>query len=199
MKMLMKCCLALFVLLQSSCATEALYDPVNTSDRLGGYLISADRENFVILGEKYHYIAPLSQELANITRWDKQAMLAVDPGSFRLNDHENVHIRFNLSVATASVTEEDQQFLQANGFEIEQAKLIYRASIDGQYYLAGNVSNTRAFSKKYTVNIIKERNPIIKAALTPVTVAVDGVMVLGVVALFSVFCITAELTGQCMM
>jgi len=197
--MALKLCLALFALLQSSCATQSLYEPVNTSDRIGGYLVSADRENLVIIGEKYHYIASLNQALANIIGWDKQTILAVDHGSFRLNDHENVHIRFNLSVATESVTEEELEFLVANGFELEQSKLIYRASLDGNYYLAGNVSNTRTFSKKYTVNIIKDRNPIIKAALTPITVAVDGVLVLGFVALFSVFCITADLSGhQCM-
>ena len=183
----------LLCLAQVGCATQALHRQTTTegSEEIKSFLITQDGQKLIIAGEEHHFIFPLEQPLKSLLTWQGRAKLTPSFDDFNIEEGQKIHGYYTLQAKIAQLTDSEQTFLRQHSFKPNNTgdQLEYSSSIDGTRYLAGHVKvpQTAYFQHPYTIKITEPEGPeakIGKIALTPITLAVDGVTaVLGGVVL----------------
>ena len=191
---------ALVILLcvaQFGCATQALHRQTTTtrSENLKSFLITQDAQTLIIAGEEHHFIFPLGQPLKTLLTWQGRAKLTPSFQNFEVDKGQTISGYYTLQAQITQLDTTEQAFLRQQGFKPNAAgdQLAYSADIKGTRYLAGSVKvpQTAYFRQPYRIDVTEPEGAgeaIGKLALTPVTLAVDGVsMVLGGVVLIPLF------------
>jgi hypothetical protein len=177
--------LAVLCLSQFSCATQALYrdSSVNGTEKIRSFLVTEDRHTLVIAGESHHFIFPLGEPLRSVLMWNGRDKLEPTFRNFIVDNNQTITGEYTLRADLARLSAQDQQFLRQKGFQVSGNGLEYSSSIRGTRYLASHVKlpQTAYFPHPYMINIQQPESDFDKAAkiaVTPVTLAVDGVGVL---------------------
>lgn len=173
-------------LTQFACATHALHssNSVSRTENINSFLITEDGHTLIIAGDEHHFIFPLGEPLKSLLTWPGRGKLQPSFTNFEVNAGQSIQGHYTLSVDLAQVTAAEQQFLHQQGFApAGYGKLAYEADIKGTRYFAGSVRvpQTARFRQPYPLKVREPEGApeqLAKLALTPVTLAVDGVTVL---------------------
>jgi len=161
------------------CATNALHSSKNVStEKINSFLITQDKSTLVVAGEEHHFIFPLNEPLKSVLQWSGRTKLNPTFDKFTVNAGQGVSGR--LSADVGKLTVEEHQFLTQRGFSQQGNTLAYSANIQGTRYLAGNVKvpQTAFFRQPYELTVVAPdgvADTAAKIALTPLTLAADGV------------------------
>jgi hypothetical protein len=184
--------------LMTGCVTDALYDKQfsNYTDTFSSVLISTDHKTLAVLSSRYHYVFNASQGLALMLTSSTHKNITAQIYDFTLTKENAISGRVELCLpATASAA--DITSVTANGFTKynEHSPQYCKAyALEGVRYKAGKtmVSQTYQLNQSYTVNVKAEDSHLargVKIALTPITIAADGVVAIAAVPFIAVYVI----------
>lgn len=185
--------LIMICLLLSSCTTDLLQRK-SYKETFQNFLITEDNKQLVILGEKYHYIFPLDNNLKRIITWKHVNLLNLELSYLHVKQDNSIYVSFDLKAKKDGLTAEQIKWLNGKGF-IEYLRdrsvVELRSKINGKRYskeedVNYTNKNLEKFSKKYKVTInedLTKSDKIARAPLTPIAVAADLTLFAGIIAL----------------
>lgn len=191
--------LLLVILVQAGCLTATLdRDFKYTQESLRGFYFSSDEKTLAVIGEKYHYLFPLDASIKQVLNWDERAKVKANFSQFILLRNSKVAGTYTIRVNKNDIDEPNQTSLKAIGFADENADLVLNGKMEGTYYSSNNVVKAQSFSHYHEITLAQEtRVPLpVKIALTPITVAADGVLLLGGAQFLGLFCAEREIGGK---
>lgn len=172
----------------SGCITTALHRDTSYAERIQGVLISADKRSLVVVGAQYHYVfdAPV-QVAAALDPLLQPAIAAATFQGFRVSGDNRIQGRLILQTR-GDASPAQLQAARWAGFQDRGGQLVAEALMTGQRYAARNEMPLplQKLNRDYHVYITEEASDaqrVLKAAVTPVTVAADGVLFIGAVVL----------------
>lgn len=191
--------LLLVILVLSGCLTATLDREFKyTKERISGFYISSDEQTLAVIGDNYHYLFPLQASIKQVLNWDERAKVKANFSQFILLRNSKVAGTYTLRVNKNDIDEPNQTSLKAIGFTDENADLVLNGKMEGIYYSSNNVVKAQSFSHYHEITLAQEsRVPLpVKIALTPITVAADGVLLLGGAQFMALFCAEREIGGK---
>ncbi|WP_175873849.1 hypothetical protein [Burkholderia sp. BCC0397] len=184
----------------SGCFTPKLYKNDAYSEYVSAFMMTEDGKKLVVLGTRYHYIFDLPAQLRPVLLSGyRKSVRSTFEGFHASGGSVTGHYRI---VLPKDASDDDRRAASADGFASEPAGLVLEGDIDGKRYSTeGFVEKDKAaaqpFNRPYSV-YIKESPSVVGMGLrilaTPITVAADGVLVLGGIVLvpFAVIAIQAN-------
>ncbi|NTZ04309.1 hypothetical protein [Burkholderia metallica] len=184
----------------SGCFTPKLYKNDAYSEHVSAFMMTEDGKKLVVLGTRYHYIFDLPAQLRPVLLSGYRKSVRTTFAGFHASGGSVTgHYRI---VLPKDASDDDRRAASADGFASEPAGLVLEGDIDGKRYSTeGFVEKDKAaaqpFNRPYSV-YIKESPSVVGMGLrilaTPITVAADGVLVLGGIVLvpFAVIAIQAN-------
>ncbi|WP_175821942.1 hypothetical protein [Burkholderia sp. BCC0419] len=184
----------------SGCFTPKLYKNDAYSEYVSAFMMTEDGKKLVVLGTRYHYIFDLPAQLRPVLLSGyRKSVRTTFEGFHASGGSVTGHYRI---VLPKDASDDDRRAASADGFASEPAGLVLEGDIDGKRYSTeGFVEKDKAaaqpFNRPYSV-YIKESPSVVGMGLrilaTPITVAADGVLVLGGIVLvpFAVIAIQAN-------
>lgn len=179
--------LMLFIIL-TGCATHSLWQWGSKrpnklyKEVVASVLVPLDRKQIVVIGDQYHYIFEVPEDLVNVLDKPRaeRERLEVQLGTFYVQED--------------SVVVGDVLIANAKGESTlsKAERTVFKARIQGLRYGARkeNSKFPVTLSRKYLVRV-SEREPdklrTVKLLLSPVTLASDGAVIMGVTALFPIW------------
>lgn len=181
----------------SGCTTASLLkesteDTVDYQrEKVSGFFASVDGKKLVVLGTDYHYVMDQIGDLPQVLQSPLKPRLNAEFSYFDL-DHDN-HVFGQVTLQLkGKVSDAERQQLQMEGFECkgfqeEVWTKVYK--VRGTRYLAKGFelpASVSKFNHDYEIIVRESHSPGVKRAmvlLTPVTLAMDGVLVLGGIVL----------------
>ncbi|MBN3726009.1 hypothetical protein [Burkholderia sp. Ac-20379] len=177
-------------LLLSACITPQLFKDDHYTETVSRFMITADGKQLVVLGEQYHYIFALPDTLRAVLMSRYRESLKSSFFGFRVEgDAITGHYSTEL-LANAPVDE--QQAATRDGFKSAHGKLSLEGELEGKRYTTSSFTqglSAQSFNHPYKVYIREALSPAamgLRLLATPVTVAADGVLLLGGVLLLPV-------------
>lgn len=189
-----KSTMASFVFLTfSGCATEQLFKPVEYTEKVNSLMASADKKTLVILTEKFHYIFDSQENLLAIIGSALHSKINGEIGHFKIDSNNTATGGVKLFIVdklTDSELEEAKKF----GFTKTGYKdsLVLEVKLVGRRYDANGVypkAPVNTLNKEYVIYVTAEQSRLektLKAPLTPITLAIDGTLVIAAIPLFLV-------------
>lgn len=177
------------VLPLSGCFTARLHEDTYYWEKLKGVFISNDKQTLVIIGAKYHYI--LEAPPAILAALDPMLHSSISSARFDsfVVDGDNKMTGIVTLDTSNELSEVQKRYAKAAGFrENGSYNLIAKVPIHGARYQAKPLRQLteEKLNKEHFVSI-KELPSISETArriaMTPVSVAADGALVLGVIIL----------------
>lgn len=185
----------------SGCFTPKLYKDDAYSEEVSGFMITEDGKKLVVLGTRYHYIFDLPAQLRPVLQSGYRKSLRTTFAGFHASGGSVTgHYRI---VLPKNASEDDRQAAAADGFAAAPAGLVLEGDIDGKRYstegfAAQDKAAAQPFNRPYSVSI-KESPSVVGMGLrilaTPITVAADGVLVLGGIVLVPFAAIAIQASG----
>ncbi|MDR0243065.1 MAG: 5-formyltetrahydrofolate cyclo-ligase [Burkholderia sp.] len=159
-------------------------------ETLSAFLISADGKKLVVIGKQYHYIFDVPPALAVNLTAPYRPKLYTDFYDFETHgDSISGHYVLRLSREDAPPGSALRERALADGFKDKRFELTESGTISGKRYQPNDVTPSsipQAFNHEYDVKVI-ERPSVLgkgaKLALSPITFAADGALMLLGVAL----------------
>lgn len=184
--------------LMTGCVTEALHDQKfsNYTDTFSSVLISTDHTTLAVLSSRYHYVFNANQGLALLLTSKAHKNIRAQIYDFTLTRDNAVSGRVDLCLdATASAA--DITTVITNGFTNDNGRssqYCKRYTLAGVRYKAGKamVSEAYQLNQTYSVNVNADDSRLVqgvKLALTPITIAADGVVAIAAVPFIAVYII----------
>jgi hypothetical protein len=178
---------SLTVLSVSGCFTPMLYEARPYNETASSFLVTEDGSRLVVLGEQYHYIFDdISPSLKGIllSPLNLRTVVAATLANFYVNSDNVVTGDYSLLLSAEASDEQRKSAIRA-GFVPPDLSL--EGHLKGVRYSAENfpfsAAQTQLFAHRYTAIVRAERSKTAKILLTPVTIAADGVLILGGTAL----------------
>jgi hypothetical protein len=182
---------SLALLSSTGCVTKKLYETLETHDTQYdetalSFLVTEDGSKLVVLGEKYHYIfSDISPSLTQVLGSQLRTVVAADLANFRVRRDNVVTGDYTLHLSEQASDEQRRSAAEA-GFVVPGLTL--PGHLKGVRYSAEGFPSppeTQRFTRPYVVSITEDAESKLaaKIMLTPLTVAADGVIVLGAVVL----------------
>ena len=188
----------------SGCVTAALHEDRSYAERLQGVLMSADKQSLVVVGGQYHYVfAAPAQVVAALDPSLQPAIEAAGFQGFRVGLDNRIQGTLVLRVKRDASPAQLQAARQA-GFVDRGGQMMVEVGMYGERYAVRNDAPLplQKLNRDYYVRITEEDSAptkIAKAAMTPVTLAADGVLLLGAVVLMPLwlpFMIVSQCCGR---
>ena len=171
-------------ILASGCLTSELYKLKKESfnEELRGFLITQDQKQVILIGQRYHYIFPMDNDLKNILAWPNRSKLRATRLSFVISKNNVINGTYLLKNENA-LSDDDKSLLLANDFKVRS---------NGDYYFVGRLSQgtvyepgkfqlpeVQSFKRPYYLNITYDYatsgQTLTKVLVTPLAVAADGI------------------------
>ncbi|ONT14175.1 hypothetical protein A8E38_09765 [Burkholderia cenocepacia] len=185
----------------SGCFTPKLYKNDAYSEHVSAFMMTEDGKKLVVLGTRYHYIFDLPAQLRPVLLSGyRKSVRTTFEGFHASGGSVTGHCRI---VLPKDASDDDRRAASADGFASEPAGLVLEGDIDGKRYSTeGFVEKDKAaaqpFNRPYSV-YIKESPSVVGMGLrilaTPITVAADGVLVLGGIVLVPFAAIAIQANG----
>ena len=176
-------------LMTSGCATRSLWQPPNgETENVSSVWISADNKALVFVGDTYHYIFDAPTPIAWALRTPHQRWVKASLDAFKADRNGVMTGNYRLFLDTQA-GEDSRRDALAAGFERRDNSVLAEGALKGRRYLAGDIKlphTQRALNQTYRVHIDVEpslADQARKVALTPLTVLVDGTVVLATIPL----------------
>jgi hypothetical protein len=171
----------------TGCFTLGLHERIkydaSYAEEVTSVLMTEDGKKLVFIGDKYHYIfdAPVGLLYSLSSSFRKSLFASFKEFRVDINDRITGNVTISLD---ESASQEDKDAAIESGFDQRPASPVLEFSLQGKRYYAGGVATDRVGYKlnyNYKVGVLEERSSLEKAALTamtPITVAADGVLIL---------------------
>ncbi|WP_419688919.1 hypothetical protein ACN22W_18575 [Burkholderia theae] len=185
----------------SGCFTPKLYEDDAYSEDVSGFMITKDGKKLVVLGTRYHYIFDLPAQLRPVLQSGYRTSLRTTFIGFHASGGSVTgHYRI---VLPKDASDDDRQAAAADGFTSAPAGLVLEGDIGGKRYstegfAAQDKAATQPFNRPYSIYVKQSPSALgmgLRILATPVTVAADGVLVLGGVVLVPVALVVLEAQG----
>lgn len=186
------------------CITSILHADHKYEETVSSVLIASDGKSLALLGDKYHYILDTPEELTSTLNSPLRKKLEAHIGTVKIDKHNNIDAWLSLNEGEHFTAADRDAALQL-GFEPDyEKKLKLSYDLTGKRYRAGKFqppSNLLQLDKTYSVEIVAEQlttETLVRAPLTPITVAADGAVLMGTVMLLPVLIpllVTAYVNG----
>lgn len=186
--------------LLSGCVTSSMLKSATNDfnvyrEYIDSVLISADEKQLVVLGTQYHYVVPAPEELVHVLNSDIRQVMFADFSSTTVTANDELHCFMDLYASPTLETEKIQ--LLALGFkaagEPDARKMKLSFGLCGKRYSAIDkidLPSTYRLNKTYEVSVLEENKKLLKTVgavlVSPVTLAADGVLLLGGIVLFPI-------------
>lgn len=168
------------------CATSSMYEDKYYYEPVKSILVSQDGTKLVVLGPDYHYIFATPNGLVEVLKSSIKDKIQASFNGFVIEHDGSIHGSVTLSLKRDHSPEVGQA-AEALGFDAKRHDVTYKLA--GDRYRAKEqlaISTSYQLNKEYSV-YIRDKGSYAKQALkiaaTPITVAADGVVVLGVIIL----------------
>ena len=197
--LLLRILLALAIVLQASCATQALNSKYSyTPEHIGGFYITADEKTLAVIGEKYHYLFPLRADLKYVLGWNERSKIRASFGAFELLPEGKVAGSYSLLVAAKDIDEDTRNVLRGVGFTESKGELRLDGKLVGSYFQPADTGPLEHFSHPYPVTLKRDTElpTAVRVPLTPVAIAADGAMYIGGAVLLSLYCGGSSIAGK---
>jgi hypothetical protein len=183
----------------SGCVTAKLYRSLAPSeyDEVAlSFLVTEDDAKCVVLGSRYHYIFDITPSLRHVLTSSLRTAVDGELLNFYVRRNNVVTGDYKLSLRPGASDEQRQSAIDAGfdtgktaGLDSDQTAVpVLTGHLEGIRYSAEGfrATGTREFTHPYVVKIT-EQEPgsrlAAKILLTPIAVAADGALVLGLMAL----------------
>jgi hypothetical protein len=152
---------------------------------LTAFLITQDGKKLVVLGKRYHYIFDLPPQLRTAMTSSYRPKLHAAFNDFEAQG-DKISGRYTLMLQYADAPRDSDVRARAlaDGFEDEDYRLSESGPISGLRYMPrplDGAETPQAFNSEYKVQVTEKPTPdgkAVKLALSPITVAADGAIVL---------------------
>ena len=203
-----KLCLSIVFIctILSSCTTKVWRDKSYT-ETFQNFLVSNDGSQLVIVGNKFHYIFPVEEELKSILFSDQREGIHPKFSSYKLYNNNGIKGKYKFLYSMKNKPAEDIVWLKKNGFKYlnnpnhKYDVYIYEGLLDGTRYAAKeSIGDEHKLSNLYSVSVVESASSsknIGKILATPVTVAADGALTIGTIGLLTGYSLLKILTGNC--
>jgi hypothetical protein len=184
----------------SACVTPKLFNDKEYTEKIMSFMITADDKKLVVIGERYHYIFDMPDGLLPVLKADYRKILNSSFYNFHVHDSA-VDGRYDLTLPQSASAEDKQQAI-ADGFKVDPfGNIRFEGEIQGTRYSAADFEQkltAQPFNQNYTVGVTETLSTIdkgVRMLATPVTVAADGVLMLGGVLLIPVVLVSLHRHG----
>lgn len=177
----------------SGCATQYVWEDVKDRHYVEtprAFMISEDKAKLVVFSDDYHYIFELSETLETSLDAELHEYVFAQFDHFTVDAMRNVEGTYSVQIKKGAPLEIRKRAIE-KGFSLdpEALALTRKGSLSGKRYHANNVKpakSTISPNRDYRINVTE--NPSLARTagtvmITPVTVAVDGALAIGTVAL----------------
>jgi len=169
------------------CLTQKLYEKHEYEETALSFLVTEDGSKVVVVGEKHHYIFhDITPSLKQILTGPLRKVVAASLSNFYVRRDNVVTGDYTISLVPEASDEDRRRAIDA-GFVTPELTL--SGHLEGTRYSAEGfppLAKTQEFTRPYVVSI-REQDSSSRLAgkilLTPITVAADGILILGGVAL----------------
>ncbi|KVN32186.1 hypothetical protein WT11_19955 [Burkholderia stagnalis] len=185
----------------SGCFTPKLFDDKQYTEGVSRFMITEDGRKLVVLGERYHSIFDMPDKLRPVLMSHYRKSLRSSFYGFHV-DGDAVTGAYHTTLPK-DASADDRQAAIADRFKERTDSLSLGGQIGGKRYSADGFEQkpdaaAQPFNRHYTVAIRESLSPVdkgIRLLATPVTVAADGVLVLGGILLVPVVAIAIQANG----
>lgn len=185
----------------SGCFTPKLYEEGGYHEDVSGFMVTEDGKKLVVLGARYHYIFDLPDQLRRVLLSDYRKSLRSSFYAFHASG-SSVTGHYS-TVLPNDASAEDRQAAAADGFTIRNNNFELDGEVSGKRYstegfAAQHKVVAQPFNKPYSAYIRESPSVVgmgLRILATPVTVAADGVLVLGGVLLLPVAYVVIQSNG----
>lgn len=181
-------------LLSSCTTTTGLFEDRQYSERIDSFFISEDREQLIVVGEKYHYIFPVDKPFGEFlasperSEYAEHLNVTIESAKVDANNNASVHI----SVKNNSVTS-TLRAKTIDGVEVYERKQVPTYSLTrdllGKRYRAKErLPAEYRFNQTYVINVsesLSAAEVMARAPLTPVTMIIDAGKVIYAIGLLT--------------
>ncbi|WP_175813713.1 hypothetical protein [Burkholderia contaminans] len=169
--------------------TAMLFEDGQYEETVDRFLVSEDGKKFVVLGTKYHYILDMPEHLGAVLASPYRKSINASLYGF-VAQGSKISGKFSLRLHRSDMTEEDRDRALEDGFtKLGSVDLEMKGALAGSRYLADGFAQGKAwssFTHSYKIQVtdrITSAGKAVRVLATPVTLAADGVMMIGAVVL----------------
>jgi hypothetical protein len=171
-------------------ATTDVWKKPTYNETISQFLITANGEKLIFIGEKYHYIFANQDSLNNILQWpDRKLLKAAFFNNFSVDAKNKIIGRFAIVCFCHDASKKQIQWLENNEFHRfnknnltstdDKGTYIKEIKIAGDRYLSNNLSLDKydKLNNEYQIQVETDYTFLDTAgrvALTPIAVAEDG-------------------------
>ena len=172
--------------------TLKLFSDKQYKVHVSSILISQDNKNIVVVDKEYHYIFDAPDVLTRTLTSPYHKFVKGSLGSFHVDGSGAITGSYLLSIGKDAPEKVKADGI-AVGFVYAGENLIYGGKLSGYRYSSGGIQakvDSQRLNKTYIVDITAEQSTLEKSAkslLTPITVAADGVLLIGGIYLMSAY------------
>lgn len=181
-------CLSLLTL--SSCVTQYLWGDNHYQENIDQFLVGADGRYVALVGEKYHYVfSDNTSKLKELLALNQRGVLRINVKKTYLKLGRNNNIRGHLVISGpfSILPPEDKRTLVLLGIEPDKNDdVTIELELTGKRYLSRYLGHnaTAQSNSSYSITIYyKEQSSVTKdvgkAAITPIAVTLDAVLLIG--------------------
>jgi hypothetical protein len=187
-----KIILLVTLLSQQSCLTKALWRGNYYDENISQFFIGSDGRYIALIGGAYHYVLTDNSGIfRKVLSLKQKGILAVDASksSFDLDGNNNIQGKIVIKGPHSLLPIEDIMALQTSGIYPDRSdNVVISINLSGRRYAAKYlnpqiVRNSTSYRIKVYYNDAGLVKGVGKAAITPVTVAADAVLLIGKVVI----------------
>ncbi|WP_423379153.1 hypothetical protein [Burkholderia sp. LMG 32019] len=169
--------------------TVMLFEDGKYEETVDRFLVSEDGKKFVVLGEKYHYIFDMPEHLGAVLASPCRKSINASLDGF-VAEGSKISGKFWLQLRRADMTDDDWNRALEDGFTKRGSNdLEMKGALAGSRYRADGFAQGKtwaSFAHSYKIDVtdrITTAGKAVRVLATPVTLAADGVMMVGAVVL----------------
>lgn len=176
----------------AGCATSALFKPHEYVEPISAVLLTADGRQLAVLSENYHYIFDAPETVTSTLRSEFRQYVEATFQTFFVDASGRVSGEYELRISRSAPDNQKTSAIAAGFKATSRGDAVFSGELSGTRYSANGIqptSTTQRLNKEYKIYVHAPQSTGEKAAkmlLTPITVAVDGVLVIAAIPLFAV-------------
>lgn len=180
------------LLLNTSCAIKYLWGDKIYEEKISQFLLGADGRYVVLIGSEYHYIlTDANGALQKILSLKQEKTLIINPKKSHLKLDSNNEIKGYLTIEGpfSILPMEDIGILTSLGFRPNKNdEVVIKINLSGRRYSARNLGQAlmnsgTTYKIPISYNDSSFAKDVGKAAITPIAVGVDAVLLIGKIVL----------------
>jgi hypothetical protein len=181
------------LLFSTSCVTKAIWGDKSYDENVEQFFVGSDGRYVVLIGEKYHYIFTDDSGLfKTILMLRQKGILTLDTNKshLKVDGNNNINGNFTISGPYSILPPSDIKTLRGLGFSGDKDdEVSIKIKLSGRRYAAKYIGqNTAVTNVAYTIPIYYNDSGVIKdvgkAAITPVAVTLDAVLLIGKIVIY---------------